>query len=166
MDGPAQTRAIVDGVLYGCDAQVAVWVNERLGLGAVEVPFRAFGILPEAIVDGEAAEDMPKRLIGGAYFYNWVSTPGRRDIYCAVAVDDIGAGRIPVIQRILQFPFGELDLPRISAEISLSNERAVRQAKNLGFVLEGRKKHIADDGSEWGQFGLYRATCEFWKRRR
>jgi RimJ/RimL family protein N-acetyltransferase len=159
-------RSVVDGVLYGCDARVATWVNERLGLGPVEVPFKGFGILPEAIVDGEAAEDMPNQLIGGAYFWGWSSTPAKRDIYCAVAVDDIGAGRIPVIQRILAFPFGQLDLPRISAEISMTNERAIRQARNLGFVLEGRKKNISDDGSEWGLFGLYRDTCEFWKRRR
>ena len=159
-------KMIVEGVLYGADAMVAAWVTERLGVGLVEVPFVAFGILPEAIADAKVSESLPVALIGGAMFFNHSNVPGRRDIYCAVAVDDIGAGRIPVVQRILQYPFGELNLPRVSAEISMANDRAVRQAKNLGFVLEGRKRHAADDGTDIGLFGLYRETSEFWKRRR
>lgn len=159
--------AIVDGVLYNADARVGAWVAERLDQDLINLPFMAFGILPEAIVRDELTlENLPTKLIGGAYFFNHHAGPDQYDITIAVAVDDIGAGRIPVVQRILEYPFGDLDLPRVSAEICMSNHRAIKQAENVGFVLEGVKRNSgARDGDDIGMFGLYRDTCKYWNMR-
>lgn len=170
MSGPTSSEIdgwhIVDGVLHGADARVGAWVASRLDQEVIDVPFSAFGILPEAIVkDDLTLENLPTKLIGGAYFFNHHAGPDQYDITIAVAVDDIGAGRIPVVQKILEFPFGTLDLPRVSAEICMSNTRAIKQAENVGFVLEGVKKHSAADGHEIGMFGLYRETCKYWQRK-
>jgi RimJ/RimL family protein N-acetyltransferase len=60
----------------------------------------------------------------------------------------------PAIRQILDYPFGQLKLPRISAEMALNNADGVNSAVKLGFRLEGRKRKKMRDGTDMGVFGL------------
>lgn len=129
---------IVGGVLYGADDVVGEWINARLGDDKSEIPFVALGV-----VAGE-------RLALGAMFFN----QQEKDITLALAADpDVGFYRRAVAQ-VFAFPFVQLGLPRVTAEIPLSNEKSIAGAKWLGFVREGVKRRAAPDGGHVGVFGL------------
>lgn len=155
--------AVVDGVLYGADAEVCTWVNERMGGGLVPTMAVAFGVLDEGGEEGLAPDNLPTRLIAGAYFFNHYDGDVS-DITVSVAVDDIASARPAVFQRILAYPFGQLGVRRITAEIDQGNERAIRQAEMLGFKLEGLKRRMGKDGGDVGVFGLLPDEARFWKR--
>lgn len=155
---------VIDGVLYNMTAEVVAWTNDRLGGGLVQQLAVGIGVLRSGITDVPSAAEVPDSLIAGAYFFNHESDDGVSDITVAVAADDIASGRPEVIRAILSFPFGQLGCRRLSAEIDLSNGRAVRQAEALGFVLEGRKRRKGKGGGDVGVFGLLPEECVFWKR--
>lgn len=147
---------IIDGVLYGEDAQVANWVHQVLGGGIVEVGFVGMGIVPEGTPNGRDIASVD--LVGGVYFWGF-EDGAQRDIIASVAVadrllNDMSAFR-PAIRQILDYPFGVLKLPRISAEMAMSNEIGILAAQKLGFTLEGRKRKKMRDGGDVGMFGLY-----------
>jgi RimJ/RimL family protein N-acetyltransferase len=149
---PDLARAMVlDGLLYGADAHVATWVQERLGGELVKVPFVAFGVIED------------NRLVAGAYYHSWHDNNEQRDIMIAVAIDD-AALKPETIARFLDYAFGQLKLPRITAQFSMANERAVQQAMKLGFKLEGRKRKCTPDGGDVGVFGLLADECKIWQR--
>lgn len=156
---------VVDGVLYNMDAAVAAWTNEQMGGGLVPTLARAFGVLQGGITETPTIAEIPNALIAGAYYFNHYDPAdgGVSDITVAVAVNDMAASRPEVFRAILMFPFGQLKCRRISAEIDLSNERAVRQAQRLGFMLEGRKRKAGKFGGDVGLFGLLPEECPFWK---
>ena len=99
---PGVWQAVIDGVLYGSDAEVAVWIKERLGVttAPTAIPFIALGI-----VEGN-------QIVGGAMFWNHYDGEVR-DISVTVALaDDVQLARKTVV-KLLEYPFGDLGLPRI-----------------------------------------------------
>ena len=76
------------------------------------------------------------------------------DIQCAVACDT-RAAMVRAWARCMAYPFVQLQLPRVSAEIELENERSIRLAEGLGFQLEGIKRGAGVNG-DVGVFGLLR----------
>lgn len=162
---------VMNNILFNHDALVGAWVNFRLRSGEITVPFRAIGILRE---DDEAANDQPfeDRLVAGVYFFN--HHPALRGvdnitnepftwskIMCAVAVDDPKAITEKSLRAILAYPFVDLKVDLITAEISLSNNNAIEQAKRLGFRQLGVLPSIRA-GGEVGLFGMRRDWCPYW----
>ena len=155
--------AIVEDVLYGADAIVSAWVQSKMGEPPVMVPFQAFAVMPP---DDEGTKKVlaqiengePPDFLAGAIFFN--HDPGS-DIYVTVAADDLRSAHPRVIRKILQYPFGQLDLPRISARIHASNKRCIENAVKLGFELEGQKR-----GTDWQMWGLQRSKCWVWNNLR
>jgi hypothetical protein len=147
---------VIDGVLYGMDAHVATWVQMKLGHGPVEVPFTALGILTPEAADAPISNDEPLSLAAGAYFFNHVP---KHDMDVCVAADDLRSGHPRIIRKILEFPFGELDLPRITAYIHASNTTAIESAQKLGFQIEGEKR-----GTGVKMLGLLRSECWVWNK--
>jgi hypothetical protein len=117
---------VVDGVLYGCDDMVARFVNEHCG-GGFEVGniHAALGVLGSS------------GLIGGVLFSNHIAG---RDITITVASITPSCGHPRILARCLAYPFNQLGLGRVTAEIDESNQRSLRNARKLGFVEEGRKR--------------------------
>lgn len=158
-----RTWIIQDGLVYGAEAEVAVWINARLGGGSVQQLFVAIGILKDGTPpESVTTETLPNLLAAGAYYFNHQSDDDVSDICVSVAADDAATGRPDVIRSILSYPFKQLGVRRISAEIDLSNDRAVRQAQKLGFKLEGRKRRMAAGGGDVGIFGLLPDECPLW----
>jgi hypothetical protein len=156
------TLKCIKGVVYFADDIVARWVQERLGGNAVLVPYVAIGIVHPDIKDEQVDDvNLPNMLTAGAFFWN--HQPGN-DIVVSVASDTFLSGRPQPIQDVLDYPFGVLDLKRLSAEIEETNTISIRNAEKLGFVLEGVKKFAGSGGCDVMLFGLYRDGCKFWKR--
>lgn len=156
---------IRDGLVYGADAEVATWCNMRLGGGLVAQLFVAIGVLQEGVGPADVtAETLPDVLQAAAYFWGHQNDDDMSDICCAVVSDNIETATPAKIRAVLDYPFGQLKCRRITAEIDLSNDRAVRQAQKLGFKLEGRKRRAAAGGREMGVFGLLPDECPIWSR--
>lgn len=141
-------RQTVGGVVYGDDARVGAWVQDQLGGGEIAGPFQALGV---ENADGE--------LVFGALFTN--ERDG--DIEIAIAATDIRPAVPSVFQRILDYPFKQLGLPRLTAEIPLSNRRMIRFAVGIGFKLEGIKRKADGKGGDVGVFGLLAEECLLWR---
>lgn len=150
---PGVWKAVIDGVLYGSDAEVATWIKERLGVSApIAVAYVGFGIVED------------DQLVGGVCYWNYQG--GRiRDICCTVALaDDVTLRRAAVV-KILEYPFEQLGLPRVTAYIHFDNQRAIEQAIKMGFKLEGRMRQAGPDGADVGMFGLLASECPIWLQR-
>lgn len=147
----ARGTIIIDDILTNADEHVARWVSEQFGEAAVSVPYKSVGVL-----------DAAGNVVGGAYFYSYREG---RDIYVAVAMaDGVNMPRDAVV-KILAYPFLQLDLRRISADIEEDNRRALEQAEILGFQLEGIKRGAGSRGQDVFMMGLFRDQCPFWRRK-
>ena len=147
-------KCVVDGVLYGSDAEVAVWIKDRMGTSVpTTIPFVAFGIIEN------------DQMVGGVAYWNYYDGE-MRDITVTVALaDDVNVKR-QTVEKLLAYPFEQLKLPRITAFINMGNARAVEQAMKIGFRLEGRMRKAAQDGGDIGIFGLLASECQIWTQRR
>lgn len=154
---------VVDGILYGADALVAAWVSDRLGAQVPLVPYTAFAVCAEGTPDGPVNDLSKIFIIAGVYWFNHYTGPDQFDISVAVASDDAVAGRPSAIRKILDYPFKDLKVPRITAEINATNERALRQAEKLGFQIEGIKRKAGAGGTDITILGLLPEECPLWK---
>lgn len=59
-----------------------------------------------------------------------------------------------------KYPFSQLKLERVTAQIEASNMRAIAFAEKLGFRFEGRKRRAFGDEDEL-IFGMLRSECKF-----
>lgn len=128
---------VINGVLYGADELVAEWVHRKMQADKPSEPCVALGVF---------ARD---RLALGAVFSNHQD----RDITVSFAAEPHGC-KPRAIAQILAYPFHQLGLPRVTAEIPLSNAASIRFATGLGFVREGVKRRAAPDGGHVGVYGL------------
>lgn len=157
---------VINGVLYGCDALMAAWVSDRLQSEMPMVPYVAFGICTEGTPEGPVNDLSTVMLLAGVYWYNHYTGPDQFDITCAVASDTELAGRPDVIRKILEYPFGQLKVPRVTGEVVASNERAIRTAEKLGFKIEGLKRKAARGGEDMCVLGLLPDECPIWTRQK
>lgn len=154
---------IDQGLIYGADAEVLTWINAGLGETTTAQLGVAIGVLQEGTAPASVDEmSLPHLLVAGVFFFNH-QTGDVSDICVTVAANDIAAARPAVFRKVLDYPFRQLAVRRITAEIDLSNERSVRQAQKLGFRMEGRKRQMGAGGGDVGVFGLLPAECPFWQ---
>jgi Acetyltransferase (GNAT) domain len=156
---------IIDGVLFGMDAAVTAFVMSSLhGDDTSPVPVfgYAFGIVDPSKQDVDALI-LPGDLIGGVIFYNHEDSD-RSDMAVTVSNSDISTAHPRTIRKVLEYPFEQLKVQRLSAEIDLTNERSIRNAEKLGFKLEGLKRRKSKSGGDWGVFGLLPEECPIWTR--
>ena len=126
-------------LLHGADDYVGGWINEQIS-GEMTLPTGPFTAIG-AIKNNE--------LIAGIMFFN--RQPN--DITVALVVDRLfTAPRI--VASVMRYPFIQLGLNRVSAEIAASNKRCIRMAEGMGFELEGIKSAAADDGGNLMIYGL------------
>lgn len=129
---------IIDGLLFNADAHVAEWVNSRCGGDKVFAPFVAIGVV-------NAHE-----LTAGAVFHSYHDS----DITVTAASARPSLRLRSAIRAGMGYAFQQLGVPRVTAEIDMSNARMIRLAEGLGFVREGVKRRAARDGKHVGVFGL------------
>ena len=130
--------AVIGGLLFNADAFVANWVNAKCGAVKFCPPYTAIGVVSGGV------------LTAGAVFHSDYGS----DITVTAASAAPSLRLRSAIRAGLSYAFEQLHVPRVSAEIELSNVRMVRLAKGLGFVREGVKRRAAADGGHVGIFGL------------
>lgn len=129
---------ISGGLLFHADEYVSDWVNTRCGGDKVFAPFVAIGVV-------NAHE-----LTAGAVFHSYHGS----DITVTAASLRPSLRLRSAIRAGLHYAFEQLGVPRVTAEIEMSNARMIRLAGGLGFVREGVKRRAARDGKHVGVFGL------------
>lgn len=167
---------VLDGVLYGADADVASWVGEQLNFGTLLIPMQAIGIVAADVPNGPApdTEDLRHKLICGVVYWgvnrglNGIDPDTKErftwnKVACSVACTDIEACRPEMIARLIDYAFADADCDLITAEISMSNGRAIRQAEKLGFRRVGIMESVRP-GGEIAFLTLRRDQCEIWQK--
>ncbi len=113
--------------VFGADKPVAAYIADAIGVPSAEPGFTSIGLV-----------DDDENPIGGVIFTGYRQDS---DITIVLAAD---LKRHPkaarAIVNVLSYPFEQLKLPRVSAEISEANTACIRLAEWLGFKLEGIKR--------------------------
>lgn len=139
---------VIDDVLYGEDAAVATVMHDILGDdGLMELPFHALGF----VADG--------RIVGGVYFF------GHRpnaDLEVCVAVKPGITLSKASIRQALTYPFKELSVPRLTAQIPAAKTAIIGQALRLGFRIEGTKRKGDGQGGDVIVLGLLPSESPDW----
>ena len=154
---------IVNNVLYHETALVGSWIHEKMGVDIVGASGAAIPIAFGLVDPNSKSPNLSERLIAGCYFYNMVNLPDKKDIWLTAVMTEPSMQYRQAIKQVLAYPFGQLGLPRISAEIDMRNTKSIRQAEIMGFQLEGRKRFMGVGGGDYGVFGLYPDNCPFWR---
>lgn len=154
------------GVVTGASAQVALWVNRKLGRGLVLVPCVAIGVVHPTIRDEQVDEvNLPNQLLAGAIFYNYRNDGEGSDVYLTAYTDAAVTGHPDVIRKVLEYPFERWKVRGITAEIDAGNARSIRNAEMMGFKHEGTRRKRGSNGSDILIYGLLPEECPIWNRR-
>lgn len=153
------------GVVTGASAQVALWVNRRLGRGLVLVPAVAIGVVHPTLRDEQVDEvNLPNQLLAGAIFYNYRNDDEGSEVYLTAYTDAAVTGHPSVIRKVLEYPFERWKVRRLTAEINEGNTRSIRNAEMMGFKHEGTKRHAGGAGGNILIYGLLPEECPIWTR--
>lgn len=129
-------------LLIGHDAEVAAWMQAKLGVPLVP-PFTAFGVLDDA-----------GTLIGGALF----NCDTRDDI--ELTIYGPGATTPEALRYGSQYCFLQTNHPRMSASVRRSNRHMLRFMEACGFKLEGVKR-MPDSRDDILLFGMLKNECKW-----
>lgn len=97
-----------------------------------------------------------ERILGAVVFDGF--TPFDCNVH--VAIDDRRCVTRHVLKVIFSYPFVQLGLKRVSAQIPQSNIQSLRLAKHLGFTEEGRKREGMGDEDEI-ILGMLKSECRW-----
>lgn len=98
------------------------------------------------------------RVVAVAVFYQFTA----RD--CRISLASDGSKQWltrEFIVRVFAYPFVQMHLKRITAEIPASNGPAVSLCLKFGFRDEGRKRKACADGSDGVILGMLREECKW-----
>lgn len=134
-------------LVYGLDELVSEYVAAQLGTTS-ELEQVAIGIARKGY------------LIGGVTFHS--HDPGR-DIIMALYIDDPGCMcRRDLVRQVLDYPFLQLGLKRVTAGVDKTNERCQKLLRGLGFQVEGVKRRAGTGGTDQLIFGLLKEDCKYY----
>lgn len=106
-------------------------------------------------VEQHRAEEVPYIL--GAVVYDGF-TPYECNLH--VVVSDKRCVSRRVLRAVFGYPFKQVGLKRVTAQVAASNEKSQAFVRSLGFMLEGRKRAGMGDEDEL-IFGLLAEDCRW-----
>lgn len=134
-------------LLYGHTEFVRAWVKARIAVMNVG-DFGACTAL--GVMDNG-------RLIAGVVYHDW--QPGYRTIQVSCAADSPKWARRGIISEILDYPFRQLGVNRITSITSADNHRTRRFLEGVGMTLEG----ICIEGFGDNDAAIYRLLKREWE---
>jgi hypothetical protein len=167
MTEPAMTAGtnmpmIRNGLLLNHPTMITTWLSKRVMAGELfEVLGVGVGIVKPGVADRIVKPDEVIELAAAAYFFEQHTRGGMSDISICAAADDMTAVTPEMIKAILLVPFGEMGMRRITAFIDGRNLPAILMMQRFGFVCEGAKRAMRDDGGEVLMFGLLEKECPY-----
>lgn len=121
-------------LLFGCDAEIAQWVADRIPHVDDFGPSRSIGV----VSDG--------RLLAGCVYHD--CQPRHETIQLSMAADSPMWARREVIAGLLAYPFVQLGFYKVWTATPADGEAALKVNKHIGFTREailahhfGRKRH-------------------------
>lgn len=132
------------------------WCAVRLGDGA-SFPI---GTVAVGIANGETYED----LLAVAVFENFRRSPNGvpLNIDCSIAASSPRWMTRGTIRAILHYPFCQLGVQRLTAQVKEKNLRSRKMLKGLGFKEEGFIRDALEDGSGVFITGMLRDEAKRW----
>lgn len=135
-------------LVYGHNRELCAWAS----LGLFGEPD---GFDEKAVAIGVIRDD---KLIAAVIYSNYLpSISMEMSIY---SIDKKWATRYN-LKRLFSYPFIQLDLKRVAAMCSASNEGVVMFLKKLGFQQEGRHPQARHDGDDALSFGMLKHQCKW-----
>lgn len=103
-------------------------------------------------------------LLAVAAFDNFRRSPAGKplSIECSIAAVSPRWMTKGTIRAILQYPFCQLGVQRLTALVQEKNERSVKMLNGLGFVREGYVRASVEDGSGIYVTGMLREEARRW----
>lgn len=135
-------------LVYGCDAQVAAWVEQLMPAFAGDDHFGVCTAI--GIAEGS-------QLIAGAVFHNYRG----HDIEISFAATDPRWASRQRIRAIFGYPFHQLGVVRLTTVTGRKNKRARKLDEGLGFKLEGVLRKGYDGQQDAMIYGLLREECRW-----
>ena len=145
------TAQIVGSVLYGQDKQVTEWASSRLD--SVLGGRRPYMQVALGVVRGS-------ELAAAFLFFNYRAGV---DIEVTVVSDNADWCRPSTIRRLFDYPFRQLDLPRITSVVARDNKRCRKLCEGIGWKLEGVARKAYDGKKDAFIYGMLREEARFWK---
>lgn len=165
MAAPRQPM-IKAGLLFDHPVCVAAWLAMRVMHGELVDKFTyGVGICPPGALDRIVPNDEAVPLIAAAAFADYYSIKDGRagwsDITVCAAADEVATLTPQQIAGVLAYPFGGLKCNRVTAYVDGRNHDAVTFMNRFGFICEGAKRGMRDDGGEVLMFGLLKSEAQF-----
>jgi RimJ/RimL family protein N-acetyltransferase len=85
------------------------------------------------------------------------------DIEVTVVSDNADWCRPSTIRRLFDYPFRQLDLPRITSVVARDNKRCRKLCEGIGWKLEGVARKAYDGKKDAFIYGMLREEARFWK---
>ena len=98
-------------------------------------------------------------LLGCMVYDNYL--PHLSNISVSIVITDKRCVRKQSIKRMLHYPFVELGVNRITANIDEKNEKSIKLCKQLGFKIEGVIREGSLDCRNLLVFGMLRRECRW-----
>tara|TARA_R110002167_G_scaffold106873_1_gene273785 strand:- start:7135 stop:7560 length:426 start_codon:yes stop_codon:yes gene_type:complete len=135
-------------LVCGRDDELAAWAEEHFpDCAPLSRPLTAIGVSSN---DGD--------IMGVAIFHNYRQT----DIEITFITATPRWATPGNIRGILNYPFVQLGVKRMTAITTKSNKKARKFMTGLGFRLEGVHPYAAKDGTSACTYGLYPENAEKW----
>jgi len=144
----ATGRVSLNQLICGRDEELAQWAEEHFpDCAPLSRPLTSIGV---ASPDGD--------IMGVAIFHNY----RQNDIEITFITATPRWATQGVIRGILDYPFRQLGVLRMTAITTKSNKKARKLLTGLGFVLEGVHPHASKDLTSACTYGLYAKNAEKW----
>lgn len=125
---------------------IAKWVLERIrSKGRFFDDYKAIGVFDD------------ETLLGAVIYDGFTA----KDCELHICLVDSRCVTRRVIRAVFDYPFRQLSLERVSANVLASNERSHEFVQRLGFVLEGVKRMKTENVL---MYGLQRHECRWLER--
>lgn len=135
---------LVDGVLYGADAQVIAWVAERIEGYCASPGAKALGV-----VRGES-------LVAAVTYENF---NGVHVESCIAAMPGAGWASRRVLRHLFGYPFVQLGCRAISVSAGTDNLPSINLATKMGFKPEALIRYAAPSGADMVVLKMMREDC-------
>lgn len=148
---PHRDYKLVEGVLYGADADIKEYVRKR-------IPFAQNGFSSDATALGVVRHG---RLMGGVVFDSYRETQGHGDIIMSGAFDDPAWATRKILRRLFSYPFVQLGCRRMTTVTTFDNEAALNLDLRLGFQVEGVLRCMFPGDRDGVLLGMLREECRW-----
>ena len=138
----------VGNVVFGKDAEVSAWVQDRIEGYVVSGGYRAVGVVNRG------------NLVAGVVFENW---NGIHIEAAIAAASGAGWASRKTLRTLFAYPFNYLNCKAISVSVASTNILSLNLAAKLGFEPEAIIRFAAHDGSSLVVLKMLKEKCQWIK---